>query len=107
MFIKNQQFSDEENLLEQLFDFGLGEAAPEVQQMIREIDEEVSNNEAFQKYKASLSDEEEIMELDDEERRIRLAEKLMEQYDSFEVFKSQLFGIKQGAKTLLYSIDLY
>jgi len=107
MFIKNQQFSDEENLLEQLFDFGLGEAAPEVQQMMQEIDSEVLNNEAFQKYRSGLSDEEEIMELDDEERRIRLAERLMGQYDSFEVFKSQLFGIKDANKTLLYSIDLY
>lgn len=107
MFIKNQQFSDEENLLEQLFDFGLGEATPELQQMMRAIDTEVLQNQEFQKYKASLSDEEEIMELDDEERRIRLAERLMEMYDSFEVFKSQLFGIKDGVKTLLYSIDLY
>lgn len=107
MFIKNQQFNDEENLLEQLFDFGLGEATAEVRQMIQEIDAEVLKNEAFQKYRASLSDEEEIMELDDEERRIRLAERLMANYDSFEVFKSQLFGIKEGNKTLLYSIDLY
>lgn len=107
MFIKNQQFNDEENLLEQLFDFGLGEATAEVRQMIQEIDAEVLKNEAFQKYRGSLSDEEEIMELDDEERRIRLAERLMANYDSFEVFKSQLFGIKEGNKTLLYSIDLY
>lgn len=107
MFIKNQQFNDEENLLEQLFDFGLGEATAEVRQMMQEIDAEVLKNEAFQKYRASLSDEEEIMELDDEERRIRLAERLMANYDSFEVFKSQLFGIKEGNKTLLYSIDLY
>lgn len=107
MFIKNQQFSDEENLLEQLFDFGLGDAAPEVQQLMLEIDTALINNESFQQYRASLTDEEEQLELDDEERRIRLAEHLMALYQSFEVYNSRLWGIKDGVKMLLYSIDLY
>jgi hypothetical protein len=107
MFIKNQQFSDEENLLEQLFDFGLGDAAPEVQQLMLEIDNELLHNEAFQKYRLSLTDEEEQLELDDEERRIRLAERLMAMFQTFEVNNSRLWGIKDGAKVLLYSIDLY
>jgi hypothetical protein len=107
MYIQNQRFSDEENLLEQLFDFSLGEASPDIAHMIREIDEEVTANPAFQEYKATLTDEEDIMELEDEERRIRLAERLMSLYESFEVFKNQLFGVKGGEKTLLYAIDLY
>lgn len=107
MYIQNQKFSDEETLLEQLFDFSLGEAEPSVMEMIKEINQEVLNNKAFQDYKATLSDDEEIMELDDEERRIRLAEQLMAVYQSFEVEKNQLFGINETEKILLYSIDLY
>ncbi|MFA6150498.1 MAG: hypothetical protein WC716_04190 [Chitinophagaceae bacterium] len=107
MYIQNQKFGDEETLLEQLFDFSLGEAEPAVLGMINEINQEVLNNKAFQDYKATLSDDEEIMELDDEERRIRLAEQLMAVYQSFEVEKNQLFGLKGSEKILLYSIDLY
>lgn len=107
MYIQNQTFNDEETLLEQLFDFSLGEATPEVMELMLAIDKEVLSNEVFQQYKATLTDEEEIMELEEEERSIRLAEKLMEQYESFEVAQNQLFGIKGGQKTLLYSIDLY
>ncbi|HTN18179.1 MAG TPA: hypothetical protein VL092_10890 [Chitinophagaceae bacterium] len=107
MYIQNQKFNDEETLLEQLFDFSLGEATPEVTAMMQAIDREVLDHKEFQEYKASLSDEEEIMELDDEERRIRLAEQLMEQYAGFEVSGNKLYGIKEADKTLLYSIDLY
>jgi hypothetical protein len=107
MFIKSTRFSDEETLLEYLFDFGLGEPAPEVQQLITDIDKELSEHTGFQDYRASLTDEEDIMELDAEERMIRLAERLMERYTSFETEKQQLFGILDDNRTLLYSMDLY
>ena len=35
MYIQNQKFKDEETLLEQLFDFALGEATPEVAAMMQ------------------------------------------------------------------------
>ncbi|MBL7713301.1 MAG: hypothetical protein JNL13_12570 [Chitinophagaceae bacterium] len=107
MYIQNQTFKDEETLLEQLFDFGLGEATSEVAALMQVIDREVLDHKEFQEYKASLTDEEEIMELDDEERRIRLAEQLMALYEGFEVSGNKLYGIKGTDKTLLYSIDLY
>jgi len=107
MYIQNQVFKDEETLLEQLFDFSLGEATPEVKALMSSIDKEVLANEEFQKYKATLQDEEEIMELDDEERRIRLAEQLMGHYESFEVAQSKLYGVRGEEKSLLYTIDLY
>ncbi len=106
MFIKNQFFKDEETLLEQLFDFGLGEPADIVQQLIAGIDKELEQNQAFREYKATLTDEEDILELDTEERMIRLAEKLMTQFDSFAVEKCKLYGIKGDERTLLYEIDL-
>lgn len=107
MYIQNQSFSDEETLLEQLFDFGLGDATPEVQSLLVTISKELNGNKDYQAYKATLSDEEEIMELEDDENRALLAERLMAMYESFVVEKNQLFGLKGGAQTLLYSIDLF
>ncbi|MES2479825.1 MAG: hypothetical protein V4561_12115 [Bacteroidota bacterium] len=107
MYIQNQSFKDEETLLEQLFDFDLGEPTAEVAAMIAQINTELINNQEFQAYRATISDEEEIMELDDDERRLGLAEKLMAVYDSFLVDKNQLFGVKDGQNILLYSLDLY
>jgi hypothetical protein len=107
MYIQTHTFSDEETLLEQLFDFGLGEASPEVKAMMHAIDQEVLSNTAFQDYRKTLTDEEDIMELDDEERRIRLAEKLMALYHSFVVEKNQLFGVQAAQKVLLFELDLY
>lgn len=108
MFIKSIRFSDEETLLEYLFDFGLGDPAPDIQQMISDIDRELSDHTAFQEYRSSLTDEEDILELDTEERLIRLAERLMECYTAFETEKQQLFGISaDNTRTLLYTMDLY
>lgn len=107
MYIQNQSFSDEETLLEQLFDFGLGDPTPEVQALLVAIAEELKANKEYQAYKATLSDEEEIMELEDDESRALLAERLMAMYESFLVEKNRLFGVKDGAQTLLYSIDLF
>ena len=107
MFIKNINFRDEDSLLEQLFDFSLGDAEPEVQQLMTAIDEELKTNTAFQEYRATLTDEEDIQELDAEERLIRLAEQLMERYTSFQTEQNKLYGLKDGNRTLLYTIDLY
>lgn len=105
MYIQNQKFADQETLLEQLFDFGLGEPSAQVKALMNAIDVAVSNDADFQAYKATLTDEEEIMELDDDERRIALGEQLMALYESFVVEKNQLFGSKDNILTLLYSID--
>ena len=107
MYIQNQAFSNEETLIEQLFDFEIGEATAAVKSMIGSIHTDVLNDTAFQEYRSSLTDEEEIMELDDDERRLRLAEQLMKMYDSFLVEKNQLFGVKDDKNTLLYTVDLY
>lgn len=107
MYIANQQFDNEEQLLENLFDFSLGEATESIKKMMSEIDEELLAHKEFQAYRATLTDEEDIEELDHEERRIRLAERLLAMYTSFEVLNSKLFGIKNETKTLLYSIDLF
>lgn len=108
MFIKNQSFNDEETLMEQLFDFGLGNPSEAIRTMILDIDREVLANKAFNDYRATLTDEEDIMELDAEERLIRLAERLMGIYASFTVDRNKLSGIDaSGVPTLLYEVDLY
>jgi hypothetical protein len=106
MFIKNQVFEDEETLLEMLFDFSFGQAAPLIEEMREVIEKDLAGNEAYQNYLSSLTDEEDKLELETEERYIRLAETLREQFDSFKVKQQSLYGTKNGEDLLLYSIDL-
>jgi len=106
MYIKNLVFKDEDTLMEMLFDFSLGTASPLVLQLKTGIEKELETNEAYQEYHASLTDEEDRLELEAEERLIRLAEALMKRFASFKTMQQQLFGIKDGSETLLYEIDL-
>lgn len=105
MFIKNQTFKDEETLLDILFDFGLGDATDYTQQLMDKIEQDLSSNASFHEYRATLQGED-LEELDAEERRIRLAEDLMQQFDEFKVKDRKLYGLKSSQETLLYSIDL-
>lgn len=107
MYIANQSFKDEETLLEQLFDFSLGDESDEIKELKARIEKELKENDAFQQYRKGLSDEEDIMELDEDERRIRLAEYLMDRYDSFKVEQKQLFGIKNGVSGLLFDMRIF
>jgi len=106
MFIKNQTFKDEETLQEMLFDFALGDPSVIVQQLIADINADLENNTEYIKYRNSLQDEEDRDELYNEERDIRLTEKLLELYDSFVVADQKLYGVKAGNRDLLYEIDL-
>lgn len=106
MFIKNQTFKDEETLQEMLFDFALGDPSVIVQQLIADINADLENNTEYIKYRNSLQDEEDRDELYNEERDIRLTEKLLELYDSFAVADQKLYGVKAGNRDLLYEIDL-
>jgi hypothetical protein len=107
MYIKDQTFKDEENLLEILFDFSLGTSTDIVKNIISEISSDLKTNEEYNKYYNSLKDEEDRLELHDEETRLRLAEQLMGLFESFEVNKAKLYGIKNAERKLLYEIDLY
>jgi hypothetical protein len=108
MFIKNQSFKDEETLMEVLFDFDLGDASPVIAALQQDVEQDLDQNDAFKTYRASLTDEEDILELDADERNIRLAEKLMMAYASFTVEDKKLYGLSEnGERTLLYTVDLY
>ena len=107
MYIKNQVFRDEDTLLEILFDFSLGNPAGIIKDIISSIEKDLLSNETYINYYNSLATEDDKVELHDEESRLRLAEKLMELFESFEVRDSKLYGSGAGGKALLYEIDLY
>lgn len=106
MFIKNRTFKDEDTLLEVLFDFELGNPTGIIQQKRETIEADLKDNKAYHDYIASLTDEEDRLEVATEERYIRLAESLMEDYESFRVADRKLYGISQNKQDLLYEIDL-
>lgn len=107
MFIKNQTFKDEDTLLEMLFDFGLGESSDFIKNLVAGIDKDLEENIAYTEYRNSLQDEDDRVELYTEERDLRLAEVLMQQFDRFIVDKYKLYGAAGEERTLLYSIDLH
>ena len=107
MFIKNQTFKDEETLLEMLFDFGIGHPSSLLQELIAGIDKELEDNTAYKEYYNSLQDADDRVELYTEERDLRLAEQLMGLYSGFEVLNAALYGLKNGEKALLYTVDLH
>lgn len=105
MYIKNQVFKDEETLLEMIFDFSLGEHTSVISELIRDIQKELEGNTAYQEYRNTL-EEEDRLELEAEEQDIRLAEALMERFDTFKTANQKLYGTKDGKETLLYFVDL-
>ena len=107
MYIQNQEFSDSETLIDMLFDFELGNASPWLQTLKTEIDVAVSANQAFTEFVATLTDEEERMEVQDEERRLQLAALLQEQFTAFEVKNNTLLAKNDKEVVVLYEIDLY
>jgi len=105
MYIKNQTFKDEDTLEEMIFDFSIGDSTPFIEELIKEIQQELEQNEAYQQYRMSLHGEDRE-ELEAEEQDLRLAEKLQQHFDSYKVHAQKFYGIKNGVETLLYSIDM-
>ncbi|MBL7718219.1 MAG: hypothetical protein JNL72_05225 [Flavipsychrobacter sp.] len=106
MFIKNQTFSDEDTLLEAMFDFDIGRKSPLVQELVSAINQELEEHEEYKKYRDSLTDEDDKAELYIEERDLRLAEIFLQRYDSFVIHSARLYGVKDDARDLLYEIDM-
>ena len=106
MYIKNQVFKDEDTLMEMLFDFSLGTPSAMIQSLKAGIEKDLEHNEAYKEYLATLTDDEDRLEVETEERSIRLAEALMKQFDSFKTVRQKLFGVHGNEEILLYEIDL-
>ncbi|WP_276134561.1 hypothetical protein [Polluticoccus soli] len=106
MFIKNQKFSDEDMLMETLFDFGLGDASPLMQEVIQDVSRMIESDLELSNHLRTL-DEEDAMELLTDIQLEQQAKKLREQFTSFAVSKAKLYGITaDGEEKLLYEIDL-
>jgi hypothetical protein len=107
MFIKNQQFSDEDTLLEMLFDFGLGDASPFMQEVVAGVNKKIESDIELTNHLRTL-DEEDAMELITDIQLEQQARKLQEHFTSFSVYKAGLYGVKDtGEEVLLYQVDLY
>ena len=108
MYIKNQLFTNADTLEEYLFDFELGTPSDIIKNLNATIAAELKADAAFQKEYAAQTNDEDRLALYTDECLIRLKDKLLSQFDAFEVMKSQLSGIKNGTKSLLYDMsDLY
>jgi hypothetical protein len=107
MYIKNQKFSDEDMLLEMLFDFSLGTRTAYVSGMVATIDKELAESEQYQELLKTMPDADDRAEVYEEERDMRLADVLLGQFNSFEVKDSCLYGVNEEQSTLLFEIDLY
>ena len=106
MFIKNQKFSDEDTLMEMLFDFGLGDATPFMQQVIDEVNKKKEADTELAAHLQTL-EEEDRLELVADIQLEQQAKTLQRHFKSYTVFKSVLTGIKEnGEEVQLYSVDL-
>lgn len=106
MYIKKQKFTDEETLIEQLFDFGIGEPSAYVQDIMLHIRQELVQAEEFKKELAKIKDEEEVLEYEDDVIRANLAAFLLQHFECFEVDHKSLFALNQNDHQLLYTITL-
>ncbi len=106
MFIKNQVFKDADTLLEMLFDFGLGEPAPLISDLLKQIEDAMKGDAALQEHLKSM-EEEDMLELEDDIRQENLSRALMQLFTSFKVHQARLYGINEDGETLLYSVDLH
>lgn len=105
MYIKNQQFKDTDTLMEVLFDFEIGEPSTLMQSIIAEVETAQQNNKELNDYAVTLP-EEDSMELLDDWKRERVIHILTNNYTSFKVLDTKLYGKNESTEDLLYSIDL-
>lgn len=106
MYLPNQSFTDEETLMESLFDFELGEMTPLLEDYRNKAKEQLDADVEFYAYKSKIEETEERIAADEEQRLVVLATLLKDDFEKFEVKDKSFFGLKDGVSTLLASIDL-
>ena len=107
MYIKNQQFKDEDTLYEVLFDFEIGEASPYMQAIVDMVVKSVDETQEITDHLSNMQDEEERMELYDDIKRERIVKVLQNNFTSFMVKSAGFYGKTDTDEVLLYTIDLY
>lgn len=107
MYIKNQQFKDEDTLYEVLFDFEIGDATPYMQAIVDMVTKSIEDTPEITEHLNSMQDEEERMELYDDIKRERVVQVLQNNFTSFQVKSAGFYGKTATEDVLLYTIDLY
>lgn len=105
MFIRNNSFSDEDTLLETIFDFGLGNHTPVFKEIFTSIEQDMEASEEL-KQQILQMETEDAEELVEDIRLDQLCKRLLAKYDSFEVYSACFYGIKDGAKEKLSEVEL-
>ncbi len=106
MFIKNNSFSDQETLLEAIFDFGLGEQSDVLKSVVTAVNKDIEDNEELQ-IAVKEMDKEEALELLEDVRLDQIAKRLISEFDSFEIYSACFYGIKNSEKQLLAEVTLH
>lgn len=105
MYIKNNDFKDEDTLFETLYDFEIGEPSIYMQAISADVQTALENNISLKEHAATLP-EEERLELYDDWKRENTIAVLLTNFTSFKVFEARLYGISANDEILLYTIDM-
>ncbi|MBS1772274.1 MAG: hypothetical protein JST82_05395 [Bacteroidetes bacterium] len=106
MYVKNQQFNDEDTLFEVLFDFEIGEPSPYMQGIVTNVTKAMDADTALSQHLQTM-EEEDRLELYDDIKREQIVNILRQSFQGFAVNNACFYGISAQEKLLLYSIDLY
>lgn len=105
MYIKKQKFKDKDTLLEYLFDFEIGEPSAYIKELKDNI-EKALNEDIELKQRIAGMESEDALEYIDELIRDVTADRLLSEFEQFEVRDSALYAISNQDSLKLYEIDL-
>lgn len=102
MYIKNQQFNDEDTLFEVLYDFEIGEPSSYMQGIVDALTMAMNENAELTAHLRTL-EEEDALELFDDIKREQIVGFLKKNFSGFIVDKACFYGISNTERSLLYS----
>lgn len=102
MYIKNQQFNDEDTLFEVLFDFEIGEPSSYMQGILDALTKAMNENAELTTHLRTL-EEEDALELFDDIKREQIVSFLKKNFSGFVVDKGSFYGLSDTSRSLLYS----
>lgn len=101
MYIKNQQFSDEDTLFEVLFDFEIAEPSSYMQGIVDTLTKAMNEDAELTAHLRKMG-EEDALELFDDIRREQIVHFLKNNFSGFVVDKGCFYGVSGGERVLLY-----
>jgi hypothetical protein len=103
MFIKNQQFNDDDTLFEVLYDFEIGEPSGYMQGIVDALTKAMNEDAELTAHLRTL-EEEDALELFDDIRREQIVGFLKKNFSGFVVDSACFYGLSNAEKSLLYSM---